>query len=87
MALSYKARRRWALVVLLVGMPAYVVVAVSLLGLIDRPSFWVEVLVYVGLGVIWILPLKRLFLGVGQPDPEERRDCPRRSLFQKYSRH
>ncbi|NCQ25627.1 MAG: DUF2842 domain-containing protein [Rhodobacteraceae bacterium CG17_big_fil_post_rev_8_21_14_2_50_63_15] len=74
MALSYKARRRWALVVLLVGMPAYVVVAVSLLGLIDRPSFWVEVLVYVGLGVIWILPLKRLFLGVGQPDPEERRD-------------
>jgi len=23
------------------------------------------------LGVVWVLPLKRLFLGVGQPDPDE----------------
>ena len=34
MALSYKARRRWALVILLVGMPLYVIVAVNLVGLI-----------------------------------------------------
>ncbi|KNX40894.1 hypothetical protein ROTO_25820 [Roseovarius tolerans] len=72
--LSYKARKRWSLVVLLVGLPAYIVAAVSLVNWIDRPSFWIELLVYVGLGFIWIIPLKRLFLGVGQSDPDERRD-------------
>jgi hypothetical protein len=72
--LSYKARKRWSLVVLLVGLPAYIVAAVSLVSWIDRPSFWVELLVYVGLGFVWIIPLKRLFLGVGQPDPDERQD-------------
>jgi predicted membrane channel-forming protein YqfA (hemolysin III family) len=72
--LSYKARKRWSLVVLLVGLPAYIVAAVSLVNWIDRPSFWIELLVYVGLGFVWIIPLKRLFLGVGQPDPDERQD-------------
>ncbi|MEB8385721.1 DUF2842 domain-containing protein [Rhodobacteraceae bacterium KMM 6894] len=70
MALSYKARRRLSLLVLLVGLPGYIVVAVTIISLIDRPSFWVELLVYVGLGIIWILPLKRVFLGVGQVDPD-----------------
>lgn len=74
MALSYKARRRWALVVLLVGLPAYVVAAVTVVNWIDRPSVWIELLVYVGLGFLWIVPLKRLFLGLGQPDPDERQD-------------
>ena len=74
MALSYKARKRWSLVVLLIGLPAYIVVAVNLVNLIDRPSIWVELLVYVVLGFIWIVPLKRIFLGVGQPDPEDRGD-------------
>ena len=42
MALSYKARRRWALVILLIGLPVYVVAAVTLVGLIERPSVLVE---------------------------------------------
>lgn len=70
MALSYKARRRWALVVLLVGMPVYVVAAVNLVSLLDRPSFPVELVVYVGLGVVWILPFRKIFRGIGQPDPD-----------------
>ncbi|MBQ0749468.1 MAG: DUF2842 domain-containing protein [Roseovarius sp.] len=74
MPLSYKARKRWSLVVLLIGLPAYVVVAVSLVNWIDRPSIWVELLIYVGLGFVWILPLKRVFIGVGQPDPDARKD-------------
>lgn len=74
MPLSYKARKRWSLVVLLVGLPAYVVVAVSLVNWMDRPSIWVELLIYVGLGFVWILPLKRVFIGVGQPDPDGRED-------------
>ena len=47
MALSYKARRGWALVILLIGLPVYIIAAVSLIALIDRPSVLVELLIYV----------------------------------------
>ncbi|TGD66236.1 DUF2842 domain-containing protein [Tabrizicola sp. WMC-M-20] len=70
MALSYKARRRLSLLVLLVGLPAYVVVAVTLVNWMDRPSILVELGIYVGLGLLWILPLRPVFMGVGQPDPD-----------------
>jgi hypothetical protein len=70
MALSYKARRRWALVILLVGMPVYVVVAVTLVGVIDRPSVPVEFGIYVALGILWALPFRFIFRGVGQADPD-----------------
>jgi hypothetical protein len=70
MALSYKARRRWALVILLVGLPVYIVVALNVIALFERPSFWVELGVYVGLGVLWALPLKFVFKGIGQADPD-----------------
>ncbi|MFN4153054.1 MAG: DUF2842 domain-containing protein [Paracoccaceae bacterium] len=69
MALSYTARRRLSLLVLLVGLPVYVVLAVSLVNWIDRPSILAELGIYIGLGVLWILPLRPVFLGVGQPDP------------------
>lgn len=70
MALSYKARRRWALVILLVGLPAYVVAAVTLVGLFDRPSVLVELAVYVALGFLWALPFRFVFRGIGQADPD-----------------
>jgi len=70
MALSYKARRRWSLVVLLVGLPLYIVVAVTLVGLFERPHILVEVAIYVGLGVIWAFPFKAIFRGVGKDDPD-----------------
>lgn len=70
MALSYKARKRWSLLILLVGMPIYVVVAVNLIDKIDRLPIWAEVPAYLILGVAWILPFKSVFLGVGQPDPD-----------------
>jgi len=70
MALSYKARRRWALVILLIGMPAYVVAAVTAVGWIERPSVLVELAIYVGLGMVWILPFRFIFRGIGQPDPD-----------------
>ena len=68
--LSYKARRRWALVVLVVGLPLYVVASVTVVNLLSRPPIWLEFLVYVVLGVAWVLPFKGLFRGIGQPDPE-----------------
>ncbi len=70
MALTYKTRRRLALLVLCVGLPAYIVLAVTLVDMIDRPSLFVELAIYVGLGFLWMLPLRPLFLGIGQPDPD-----------------
>jgi hypothetical protein len=70
---SWKARRRWSLVLLLVWMPAYVVVAVTVMNLIGRPPFWAELAIYVVLGVVWALPFRAVFRGIGQADP----DAPR----------
>ena len=70
MALSYRTRRRLSLLVLAVGLPAYIVVAVTVVNLFERPSIWVELAVYVGLGVLWALPLRAVFLGVGKADPD-----------------
>ena len=70
MALGYKARRRLSLLILLVGLPLYVIVAVNVVALFDRPPIWLEFAIYVGLGLIWIAPLKSVFRGVGQPDPD-----------------
>ncbi|MEL6100896.1 MAG: DUF2842 domain-containing protein [Pseudomonadota bacterium] len=74
MALSYKARKRWALVVLVLGLPIYVIAAVNLIDLFERPSIVVEFFVYVGLGIIWAIPLKPLFKGIGQADPDAKSD-------------
>ena len=74
MALSHKARKRWSLVILLVWMPAYIVLAVTLMNWLDgrfgRQPLGVEVLIYVVLGIVWVLPFRRVFLGVGKPDPD-----------------
>ena len=69
--LSYKARRRLSLLILLVGLPLYIVVAVNVIALFDRPSILVEVVVYVSLGVLWAFPFKYVFRGVGQADPDQ----------------
>ena len=70
MALSYKARRRWSLVILLVGLPLYVMAAVTVVSWFDRPPLWLEFVVYVALGIVWALPFKFVFKGVGQADPD-----------------
>ncbi|EAR52485.1 hypothetical protein OG2516_05238 [Oceanicola granulosus HTCC2516] len=66
MALSPRQKRRWSLVILLVGLPVYIVAAVTILNLLGRPPVWIELLVYAGLGVLWALPFRALFRGVGR---------------------
>ncbi len=74
MPLSYKARRRWSLVILLVGLPLYIVVAVNVVALFDRPPMWLELAIYIGLGILWALPFRKVFRGIGQADPNAPRD-------------
>ncbi len=68
--MSYKARKWLAGLILVFGLPLYIVVAVNVVALFERPSILLELLIYVGLGVIWALPLKAVFKGIGQPDPD-----------------
>ena len=70
MALSYKSRRRLSLLILLVGLPLYIVIAISVINWLDRPPFWLELLIYVVLGVLWALPFKAVFKGIGKADPD-----------------
>lgn len=71
MALSYKARRRWSLFILVIGLPLYIVMAVNVVEMFNRPPILVELLIYVLLGVLWALPFKFVFKGVGKPDPDQ----------------
>ena len=81
MAMRYATRRRLSLLVLVLGLPIYIVVAVNLIDLLDRPPVLVEMLIYLALGIVWAVPLRSVFLGVGRPDPETdapaERDRPR----------
>lgn len=71
MALNYRQKRRWALIILLVGLPVYILLAVNLVALFDRPPVWVELAIYVGLGLAWALPFKFVFKGIGQAPPAD----------------
>lgn len=71
MALSYKARRRWSLVILLIGLPIYIVASISILSFFERPSILLELFIYIALGILWALPFKYVFRGVGQNDPDQ----------------
>jgi hypothetical protein len=79
MALSYKARRRWSLLILLIGMPVYIIIAVNLVALLPELSKIVEFIMYVVLGIAWIIPFKFVFMGIGQeePDAQNKKDGPK----------
>ena len=71
MALSYKTRRRLSLVLLLVWLPLFIVIAVTVMTTLPRQPVWLELLIYVALGIGWALPFKFVFKGVGKADPNE----------------
>ncbi|WP_317057686.1 DUF2842 domain-containing protein [Roseovarius rhodophyticola] len=77
MALPYKTRRKLSLLILLIALPLYIVVAVNLTDWLRAQfevGFLTELAVFVVLGIIWIVPLKSVFLGVGQADPDAQDD-------------
>ena len=70
--MTYKARKRLALFVLVVGLPAYIVLAVTIMSEASRFPKLIEFAIYVVLGIGWAFPLKWVFKGIGQPDPDEK---------------
>ncbi|MEZ5755181.1 MAG: DUF2842 domain-containing protein [Paracoccaceae bacterium] len=70
MALPYKTRRRLSLLILLIGLPLYIAAALFVISLFDRPPIWLEFVIYVALGVVWAIPFRSVFRGIGQADPD-----------------
>ena len=68
--MELKTRKRLSLLVLVVLMPLYVMAAVTMMNWLDaqfgRQPILIEVLVYLALGVLWALPFRRVFRGVGK---------------------
>lgn len=71
MALRYKTRKRLSLIMLCIGLPAYIVLVVSLMNYVGRLPFLLEIIAYVIAGCVWVFPFKNLFRGIGQADPDE----------------
>ena len=68
--MSYKLKRRLSLLILVIGLPVYIILIVNLISSFDRPNFVVELLIYLLSGVVWAFPLKSVFRGVGQAEEE-----------------
>lgn len=68
--MNLKTRKRLSLLILVIGLPLYIVAAVTLVNWMDarwgRQPILIEVAIYVGLGILWVLPLKRVFSGIGR---------------------
>ena len=70
MKIPYRWKRRLSLIIICIGLPAYILAAVTIIGLFERPSTLVELAVYALLGVAWALPFRALFKGIGRGPPD-----------------
>ena len=68
---SQRLKRLFALLVLLLWLPLYIVLVLNVLTLFERPNLLTELLVYVVAGVFWAWPFKALFKGIGQPNKKK----------------
>ena len=68
--MSYKLKRRLSLLILVVGLPVYIILIVNLIASFDRPNFIVELFIYLLSGIVWAFPLKSVFRGVGQAEED-----------------
>ncbi|HLS18964.1 MAG TPA: DUF2842 domain-containing protein [Paracoccaceae bacterium] len=67
--MSYRTRKLLCILVLVIGLPVYIALALVIIGWFDRPSFLMELAIYAALGVLWALPLRALFRGMGRAGP------------------
>ncbi len=65
------SRKKQAYLVLFVFLPAYIMFAVTIIALIDRLNIWVELLVYLLLGIVWVFPFKLTFRGLASKNEKK----------------
>lgn len=68
--MDLKTRKRLSIFLLVLGLPGYIAIAWMFLGWLDdrygRLPFLAELAVIVVLGLVWILPFRRIFTGIGK---------------------
>ena len=60
-----------SLIVLLIWLPVYIVIVLNFISFLDRPSPIIELLVYIIAGILWALPFKFIFKGVGKEEQDK----------------
>ena len=68
---SYRLKRLFALLVLLLWLPLYIVLVLNLLTFFERPNLFIELLIYIIVVVFWAWPFKAIFKGIGQPNKKK----------------
>ena len=68
--LNYRQKKIFSLIILLVWLPAYIIIVLNAINFLDRPSILIELLIYVIAGVLWALPFKFIFKGVGKSEKD-----------------
>lgn len=75
--MSRNFRVGFAIFVLVVFIPAWLVISVSLMEWAEARfgplNFWVQMAAWVTLGLVWIFPFKRAFIGVAAKGSAPRR--------------
>lgn len=65
-------RKRLSILILVLGLPGYVAIAWMILGWLGdrygRLPVLAELAVIVVLGIVWILPFRRIFTGIGKDE-------------------
>lgn len=72
--MSHRLKKLLSAIVLLVWLPVYIVVATTIVSEMERPHILVELAIYAVLGILWALPFRWVFRGVGREDPNRTRE-------------
>lgn len=65
--MSLRTRKFVGSIVLFLWMTVFALLAMAAIGMLpSRPPVWVEPVLYAVLGVVWIVPLKPLFIWMGK---------------------
>jgi len=65
--MSLRTRKLVGSIVLFLWMVVFALLAMGIIGMLpSRPPVWVEPVLYAVLGIVWIVPLKPLFIWMGK---------------------
>ena len=68
--LTNRQRKILSLIILLVWLPAYIIIVLNVINFLDRPSIVIELLIYAIAGILWALPFKFIFKGIGKKEKD-----------------
>ncbi len=66
--LTKRQRKILSLIILLVWLPAYIIIVLNVINFLGRPSVVLELLIYMIAGILWALPFKFIFKGIGKKE-------------------